>query len=522
MLRNCRFLIAAIASIGLFPLAAHAGRPNVPCPSPFVFPDAAVNVVVLPYRESGLPQMQGKGSGTELSLLIQMDLLSHILDHGNVGAVQLEATTPAEQDSCRPEVVANKLLNNIPGAETTVAQGRGLVLVWGLLYEEDDDLYVQTFASFLRRDLTEDLEFSAGNDKFTARPSSQMIAFAPRRLSVSDLKRIDLSFQKAGVLHTAPKDDAPGQPLTGSAKCAGCPQGSTGFEVKGKSGEWLQIVTKNSDGSSTSGWLHAGVGLAGDSLDGLLPELGFIEGTVGYLRARIDADRKLGPQGHPNGAGFYRPLYDDAYLSARVTQDQLTTFTKAADPDQEAMAVAVADQLIGITGLLAREDLPAGLTFAQPLFEKARTLVPYNADAIALATVSEISRASLAPKGANGAMVLQDPRITAQRLAQASILDPANPRAVTNLHNFYDVVLRSEQQGTSANRLDGVEVQQRMKAIELNYQPQQGTPKNLGTSQWIDPVKQPYDPKKWKLDLQELNNRRMIDRQTAPAQDGPP
>ena len=126
---NHRFLLAAVAFIGLFTRAAHAGRPNVPCQSPFVFPDAAVNVVVLPYRESGLPQTEGKGSGTELSLLIQMDVLSHILDHGSVGAVQLEASTPAEQNVCRPEIVGNKLLEKTPGAETTVSPGKGLVLV---------------------------------------------------------------------------------------------------------------------------------------------------------------------------------------------------------------------------------------------------------------------------------------------------------------------------------------------------------------------------------------------------------
>lgn len=498
MTNNHRFLLAAITFIGLFPCVAYAGRPNVPCQSPFVFPDADVNVVVMPYRESGLPQTEGKGSGTELSLLIQMDVLSHILDHGNVGAVQLEADTPAEQNICRPEIVGNKLLEKTPGAETTVSPGKGLVLVWGVLYEEDEDLYVQTFVSFLRRDRSEDLTFSAGDEKFTARPSSQMIAFAPRRMSVSDLKKIDQSFQKANVLHTAPKDDAPGEPLSFPAKCSGCGQGMAGFLVKGRSGEWLQIVRKNPDHSSTMGWLHTGVGLSGASLDGPMPELHFIEGAVGYLAARVDADANAAP----------------ADLSSRTTEEQLNDFMKTADSDQEAMAVAVAAQMTGIDGLLARKDLQQGLTFAQPLFEKARTLVPYNADAIALATLSEVSRASLAPKNANGAMVLQNPRVTAQRLAQASILDPANPRALTNLHNFYNVVLRSDQQGESAYRLDRVEVQKQIKAIEVNqFQP--GVQKQMGNTQWVDPAKQLYDPTQMKLDVQQFKKAQTMKDQAA-------
>jgi hypothetical protein len=498
MTSNHRFLIAAIAFVGFFPCAAFGGRPNVPCQSPFVFPDAAVNVVVLPYRESGLPQMEGKGSGTELSLLIQMDVLSHILDHGSVGATQLEASTPAEQNVCRPEIVGNKLLEKLPGAETTVSPGKGLVLVWGVLYEEDEDLYVQTFVSFQRRDRSEDLTLSAGDEKFTARPSSQMIAFAPRRMSVSDLKRIDQSFQKANVLHTAPNDDAAGEPLTFPAKCSECGQGMAGFLVKGRSGDWLQIVRKNPDGSSTTGWLHAGVGLASASLDGPMPELHFIEGAVGYLAARIDADANAAP----------------GNLTARTTEQQLNDFMKTADPDQEAMAQAVAAQMTGIGGLLSRKDLQQGLTFAQPLFEKARTLVPYNADAIVLATLAEVSRASLAPRNANGAMVLQNPRVTAQRLAQASVLDPANPRTLANLHNFYNVVLRSEQQGESAYRLDRMDLQKQIKAIEVN-QFQQGVPKNMGSTQWIDPAKQPYDPGQMKLDVQQFKKAQMMKDQAA-------
>jgi hypothetical protein len=232
-----------------------------------------------------------------------------------------------------------------------------------------------------------------------------------------------------------------------------------------------------------------------------MPELHFIEGSVGYLAARIDADANEAP----------------VELSARTTEAQLNDFMKTADPDQEAMALAVAAQMTGIGGLLSRKDLQQGLAFAQPLFEKARTLVPYNADAIVLATLSEVSRASLAPKSVNGAMVLQNPRVTAQRLAQASVLDPANPRTLTNLHNFYNVVLRSEQQGESAYRLDRVEVQKQIKAIEVN-QFQTGVPKTMGSAQWVDPAKQPYDPRQMKLDVQQFKKAQMMKDQAASQQ----
>lgn len=480
------FLLASLLS-ALFSGEAHAGMPHVPCQSPFVYSGADVNVVVLPYRESGLPNVEGRGSGTRLSLLIEMDVLAHILPHGSVGAVQMEATSLSDESSCRPEFVGNKLLGKFPGGTATIAPGKGLVLVWGLLYQEDEDLYVQTFASFLRRDRAEDLTFSAATDKFIARPSSQMIAFAPRRLSTKDLQRIDEAFQRTNVLHTEPKDNSPGEKLGVEGR------GVSGFWVNGRSGQWLQITRMNPDGSSTRGWLHASVGLSGASLDAPMPELNFIEGVVGYLSARINADANVAPD-----AG-----------SAIATEGQLTEFMKVADSDQEAMAVAVAAQLEGITGLLSRKDLLAGLTFAQPLFERARTLVPYSGDAIALATLSEVSRASLAPRSPTDALMLQDPRITAQRLAQASILDPGNPRALTNLHNFYNVVLRSQQTGAIVNQLDRAEVQKQIKAIELNqFQPV--IPKELGATKWIDPAKLPYDPKQMKLDVQDFKRTQMM------------
>ena len=490
-MRN-RYLFSRLATFLLGLLTARpaqAGMPHVPCQSPFVYSGAAVNVVVLPYKESATLAAGNAGSGTRLSLLIEMDVLSHILEYGSVGAIQMEATDHYDE-LCKPEIVGNKLLAKTPGAEAVVAQGNGLVLVWGLIYEEDDDLYIQTFASFQRRERTEDLTFSASNAKFTSRPSSQLIAFAPRRLSKKDLQRIDNAFQHANIIRQEPRDDAPGETLRGPDACATCTQvGFSGFWVNKRSGEWLSITRINSDHSTKTGWIHASAGLSGESLDRALPELDFIEGAVGYLRSRIDADARSTPD----------------ETRARATAEQLNAFVTAADAEQEPMAVAVAGQLTGIAGLLAKKDLAEGLAFAQPLFEKARALVPYNAEAITLATLSDLSRASLAPRKSTELMVLQDPRLIAQRLAQASILDPANAQALTNLRNFYSVVLRSEQVGPAANRLDKLDVTNQLKEIDTSsLQPAIKNMNEMNTQQWIDPARLKADPKQMKLDVQEF------------------
>jgi len=136
-------IFAIVAFTLLYPASAHAGAPHVPCRYPFVFSDAAVNLVVLPYDDTGVSQPGSRGSGTQLALLLQMDALSHILGYGSVGAVQLEAS-PGDQHGCETDTVAGKLLGKEPGAEAQIRPGNGLVLVWGLMYEEDDDLYIQT------------------------------------------------------------------------------------------------------------------------------------------------------------------------------------------------------------------------------------------------------------------------------------------------------------------------------------------------------------------------------------------
>jgi hypothetical protein len=436
----------------LCPVSAFGGAPHIPCSNPFVFSDAAVNVVVLPYDDTAVSEATSHNSGTQLALLVQMDVLSHILAYGNVGAVQMEAPPGAGRD-CSANVILAKLLGKDYGAQAQIRPGHGLVLVWGLMYEEDDDLYVQTYARFLRRDVGEEILFSAGGQKFTAKPTAQVITFAPRHLSKKDLDKISAAYIKSNIVHVMPNDASPGEELHGVARCGACSWDTRaiGFLVIGESGDWIHIVRQLPNRETREGWIHA----KNDSdisftVDRRLPELGFIEGSVGYLRSRFDAENKQSP---PEQAG-------------RLVAEQFTNFMELSDRDNETEAVAVAKQLSGIVHVLASKSYLQGLTEAQESFDQARQLVPYSPDAITLSVGTELNRAALVAATANQAIVINDPRVLAQRLAQASALAPASKEALGNLNSYYKAARNAEQRGTQANHLEKPEIERQIQKLD--------------------------------------------------------
>ena len=196
-------------------VSAKAMEAHHDCRTPMVFEGAAVNVVVLPYHYAGGNSSSLTNMGNRLSLLVKLNVLSHILEYGSVGAVQMEMPESASRDdpSCQPEIVLPKLLGATPGAQQKLASGHGLVLVWGLLYEEGDDVFVQTYARFLRRDAEEVVTFDAGGVSFSAKPSSQLLAFTPQKLSQQQLDQVENSYRKADFIRTEPNDNAPGERL---------------------------------------------------------------------------------------------------------------------------------------------------------------------------------------------------------------------------------------------------------------------------------------------------------------------
>lgn len=434
----------------LFVYSAEAGIAHQDCRSPVVFEGAAVNIVVLPYRYAGGNNSSLSNMGNRLSLLVKLNVLSHILEYGSVGAVQMEMPegVSSNDPSCQPEVVLPKLLGATPGAQQKLASGHGLVLVWGLLYEEGDDVFIQTYARFLRRDADEVVAFDAGGVSFSAKPSSQLLAFTPQKLSQQQLEQVENSYRKADFIRTEPNDNAPGERLPELvAKCASCDDSSVhaGFYVEEKRGEWIRIQRMDPvKYEIKQGWIHAAGGLEGISLDKILPELKFIEGCAGYLRERVaDAENK----------SLSGELPDHAIA-------ELKDFVQSNDVQPTDMASAVALQLAGIVDYLSGRGRVDSLTRAAQHFEEARKMIPYDPNAISLAVGAQVSQ-EWKQKGR-----CEQTALKAQRLSAAGVLSSDKAAALGNLSNLYRVMLKTADTTAGPDNLTKAEVQKRMITVD--------------------------------------------------------
>jgi hypothetical protein len=430
-----RAFTLVVLMISMFAHLAQAGMPHRDCRFPMVFDGAAVNVVVLPYTYAGSDYALSD-LGTRLSLLVKLDVLSHILDYGSVGAVQMEMPEGVRTTdrSCQPETVLAKLLGDSQGPVIALRPRHGLVLVWGLMYEEGDDIFVQTYARFLRRDIDETITLQSAGFSFSAKLTSQMVAFTPQKFTRNELRRIEDSYQRADYVHDQPNDSSRADRLPQLvAKCygLGCDDSPVhaGFYVEEKRGEWIRIQYMDPiRDQRKQGWIHAAGGLSGVPLDKFLPELHFIEGCAGYLRLRVGEAEQMPPP----------PTL------AALAVEQLSAFVESNEQPTD-VTNAVALQLAGAVQYLSGRNQPESLAGAANLFERARAIVPYDSNAITLAvgaqTAEEFQKQGRVERTA----------IKAQQLSAAIALG-SDKAALSNLNSFYSLLLKMpDASGTAGN-----------------------------------------------------------------------
>jgi hypothetical protein len=461
--RLTRFWLITTLVLLLSARLAQAGIAHLDCRYPMVFQGAAVNVVVLPYAYTG-DNRSLSNVGNRLSLLIKLDVLSHILDYGSVGAVQMEMPPgmPTNDQSCGPETVLPILLGthppsptlfgllaDNPEAQNTLRSGHGLVLVWGLLYEEGDDIFVQTYARFLRRDVDETITFQAGGSSISAKLSSQYLAFTPQKITRSELEQIEDSYRRADYVRDQPNDNAPGDrlPLL-VAKCASsnCDDSAihAGFYVREKRGEWIRIQYMDPiKDRRKEGWIHAAGSVSGTPLDEILPELKFIEGCVGYLGLRVaDAEQTTQPPG-----------------SAALAVNQLYSFLQSNKSQPADINNAVAIQLEGAVEYLSARNQWEALSKAADYFEQARTIIPYDPNAITLAVGAQV-KAEWRQKGKCERTVQKS-----ERLSNALAFSD-DKASLANLNSLYTLLLKSPESAPAAENLSNEAVTQRVEVLK--------------------------------------------------------
>lgn len=356
---------ALMMVVGLsLPALAHAGIQNVPCDRPFVFEGAAVNVVVLPFSAPRALASQSDEIGRRLAALVQRETLLSIVSFGSVGAVQLVGDPEA---GCTPEVVLAKLTGREPGARSPLAAGRGLVMVWGRLYADGDEIYLQTFVRFLRHGVDEAVTLPVGAGRsVTLRPSTQAFACVPRRIARADLDRIDAAFAEADLVRSAPGGGVARQIP---------PDVAFSYYVTEVRDDWMHIRTHDGD---IEGWVRARTDTPEWSLRRWMPELSFVRGVVGYLAYQVARSA------NGSAPAAYLDLAEEA-MKAYMT-DWLTgaAVGDAAPGGAQALALAVPYQLRSMMLVLRHPSDAAARTRAIGWLQRARRHVPWSGQALTM------------------------------------------------------------------------------------------------------------------------------------------
>ncbi len=399
--------ISAVLMATAFLLAissAEAGRPHVPATQPFVFTDADINVVVLSYMHDGPDQALTK-IGDRLSLLVHLECLRSILKYQSVGAVQIESV-PGKEAESRPDIVMDKLLGRLPGAEARMLEGHGIVMLSGRLFLQGEEIWLQSYVRFLRRARDDQMILTIAGQRVTGRLSTQSFSFPPRRLTTKELSQVEGLYGSANLVRSEPDPQSEAGPLPTSAQ-------TRGYLVRGQHNGWMHIEAF--DGSWT-GWLPARFALGEVALEQKLPEIAFVDLLVGYLKFRMDLEGNR---------------TSELASEAQAVRNAIGRFERFSRDGAGRTPLAVARQIDGMIALLAPQPSEKALQSAQGAFTDAAALLPYSADARNLVAIGRMRLGLLTPFKA---------RATENELTGAIGLDPENEAVLANLRAYYELL----------------------------------------------------------------------------------
>jgi hypothetical protein len=406
------FLIGGLVSFMLVS-TGEGGMEGVPAFSPSVWEHAAVNIVVLQYTSPSSESEYLSETAKQLSLLIHRNMLYSVVKYSPVGATQIVVAD--DWDSFQPDLILDKILGNQIGAETVIRPKHALIMLWGFLYEEGDDIYVQSYIRFLRRDIAEAIAFPLYIDPdstlvLIGHLPSQAFAFAPRKLTTEDLRSINEEFEKNALVRERPDVSAPGKIIDPYAI------GNYAYSVLEAHEEWMKIKPK---GYGTSGWIHIGVDFAGADLREYLPELCFAEAMAGYLRSQMIRD------------GVSPSQVRTDWIRNAINQYRQATENRRRAPMSEALSEVIEGNLDIFDG-----GMPSKVTVTQARehYAKAAALIPYNADAKNLLACAHIYLGLL------DGWLEERPSEVASDLLYGVSLDPNNSDILGNLEILYHLM----------------------------------------------------------------------------------
>jgi hypothetical protein len=426
--RLVRFVGRLLLLLSLAPWPALAGS-QLPCSEPRVFQGAAVNAFVLPFRYVGnQPTPELLQASRQISALVHFEILYGMLKYGAVGGTDLVAVPGRLCDV--DEVVDRVTRGSGPGV---MRPGQTLVLVWGRLYEEGEQLYLQSYLRFLRQGAsgpereTLRVALAGGSTALELRGGLpvQAIAFPPRRIGRADLARVAADFRTAMVVRPVKDMNAPGQSIDFVAERP-FPYGITRAE-----GDWMWIQPM---AGGPAGWVRARQNEAAgaereSSLQRWMPELAFVDAAAGFMRLRAGSGLA--------GAARERAL---AAIDAGLARFE-RAFEGHSEGGEAGAALGLGRAMQGFARWDAGPGTAAAAARAQAaeLFAQARSRMPEYAAARNLAAITRPLLRAPAEAAPGPMLDARSLDRLARELTGALALDPADAQALENMDRVYRV-----------------------------------------------------------------------------------
>ena len=248
------------------------------CDDVRVFIDTPVNILILPYTYATDARRTLSEPARQMTLLMQQDSLLEMVKYERIGLVNLIQLPGGEQ--CDPDKIWAQTSGGAGPPAARIRNGAGVVMVWGRIFEEDKQLFVQTFVRFVRVGVTETINRTIpgadGPALFRGALPSHSIAFPSRRVTYEDLSGISRAFERASRVHQTPSESSPVvrvSDLSGDTKSFQ-PFGYFVTEVRG---DWMKVGSLY---GGPPGWIRARARQSWPLRD-RMPELYFIDALTG-------------------------------------------------------------------------------------------------------------------------------------------------------------------------------------------------------------------------------------------------
>ena len=413
--------LCLLAVLSLCVTTVWPGMQGVPCRNPQVWSGASVNAVVYPYQYAGRDNRPMSEAARELTLLTHMNVLFSMLKYGGVGAVTLTTLGVSPQTlrrECSPEIVMAKILGQQSGAESVIQPKRGVVMLWGFVYEEGDDVYVQSFVRFTRRDDPGRIELeveSSGLDqlKLVGHLTQTAVTFAPQRLTTQTLQAIAGAFRTTAKVYAEPKGSA-------TVRDVGMdPDVQLSYRVTKARPGWMYIESTYGE---VKGWIKAEPRVGEQRLDERLPEINFVEGVVGYMRLQMALDGTA--------------EYGDRRSLIGWTQRALQRYEELANGKSAPAPAAMAEILLGNLEILSAspESMRNAVVAAGRHYRRAASIAP---DDVTARSMDAMARIYL---GHATGWTDDTPLGVASALQDALVLDPTNRDVTANLDTLFSLI----------------------------------------------------------------------------------